>query len=265
MGIKVMNQWVLRLPMEQADTALRVGLEQMGASPYGSLGRIEGKTKAALMRNRYGAKITVDLTEHPEGTLVEVLIDALGDKQQEMLDELAATLPAGVLDDHGITAEIEKLGKMSRLFGKRELSHLRRILNPEERVVALGQGTYEKLQSLIVLTDQRLVLLEKGIVRETVKEFQLSAISSLSLQKGWGGESLDFTASGAKGAITSMMPGQGGAVRRRLPPVAQCPCRQNGAAGCGVGGARRARSTRAAGEAARCRGAYRCRVRVEEG
>ncbi|MCT1544876.1 PH domain-containing protein [Glutamicibacter protophormiae] len=209
MGIKVMNQWVLRLPMEQADTALRVGLEQMGASPYGSLGRIEGKTKAALMRNRYGAKITVDLTEHPEGTLVEVLIDALGDKQQEMLDELAATLPAGVLDDHGITAEIEKLGKMSRLFGKRELSHLRRILNPEERVVALGQGTYEKLQSLIVLTDQRLVLLEKGIVRETVKEFQLSAISSLSLQKGWGGESLDFTASGAKGAITSMMPGQG--------------------------------------------------------
>lgn len=209
MGIKVTNQWVLRMPLEQADAVLRAGLEQLGASPAGSVGRIEGKTKAALMRNRYGAKFTVTLTEHPEGTLAEVLIDGLGDKQQEMLDELAATLPDGVLDDHGITAAVEKLGKLSRLYGRRELSHLRRVLNSEERVVALAQGTYENLQSLLMLTDQRLVILEKGIVRETVKEFQLSAISSLSLQKGWTGESLVFTASGANGKVNSMMPGQG--------------------------------------------------------
>lgn len=32
-----------------------------------------------------------------------MLIDALGDKQQEMPGELAAALPDGVLDDHGIT------------------------------------------------------------------------------------------------------------------------------------------------------------------
>ena len=209
MGIKVTNQWVLRLPVEQADSALRTGLEQMGASPSGPVGRIEGKTKAALMKNRYGVKFIVELTGHPEGTQVEATVDALGDKQQEALDELAATLPEGALDDHGITAETEKLGKMSRLFGRRELSHLRRILNPEERVVSLAQGTYEKLQSLVVLTDQRLVFLEKGIVREQVKEFQLSAISSLSLLKGWTGESLDFTASGAKGTITQLMPGHG--------------------------------------------------------
>ena len=209
MGIKVSNQWVLRMPVEQADAALRSGLEQMGASPSGPVGRIEGKTKAALMKNRYGAKITVDLTGHPEGTLANLLIDALGDKQQEMLDELAATLPDDVLDDHGIAAAMEKLGKISRLFGRRELAHLRRILSPEEQVVALAQGTYESLQSLVVLTDQRLVFLEKGIVRETVKEFQLSAVSSLSLQKGWGGESLHFTASGANGKVTQLQPGQG--------------------------------------------------------
>lgn len=209
MGIKVTNQWVLRLPLEQADAALRAGLDQMGAAPTGPVGHIEGKTKAALMRNRYGAKITVEITEHPEGAHAEVMVDALGDKQQTMLDELAATLPDGVLDDRGITAAVEKLGKFDRWMGKRELSHLRNILNPHERVVALAQGTYEKMQSLVVLTDQRLVFLEKGLVRESVKEFQLSAVSSLSLQKAWTGESLEFTASGAKGTITQLQPGQG--------------------------------------------------------
>lgn len=128
----------------------------------------------------------------------------MGDKQQEMLDELAATLSDGVLDDHGITAAMEKLGKISRLFGRRELAHLRRILGSEEQVVAFAQGIYESLQSLVVLTDQRLVFLGKGIVRERVKEFQLSAVSSLSLQKGWGGESLHFTASGANGKVTQL-------------------------------------------------------------
>jgi hypothetical protein len=181
----------------------------MDASPSGPVGHIEAKTKTALMKNRYGAKITVDLTEHAEGTLAEVLIDAMGDKQQEMLDEIAATLPDGVLDDHGITAAMEKLGKISRLFGRRELAHLSRVLSPEEQIVALAQGTYESLQSLVALTDQRLVFLEKGIMRETVKEFQLSAVSSLSLQKGWGGESLHFTASGADGKVTQLQPGQG--------------------------------------------------------
>ncbi|MEX5235988.1 SHOCT domain-containing protein [Kocuria arenosa] len=209
MGIKVTNQWVLRLSVDQADAALRAGMEQMGAAPTGPVGHIEGKTKAALLRNRYGARFTVEITDHPEGSQVQALIDALGDKHQEMLDELAATLPEGVLDDRGITAAVEKLGKFDRWMGKRELSHLRNILNPHERVLALAQGTYEKLQSLVVLTDQRLVFLEKGIVRESVKEFQLGAVSSLSLSKAWTGESLEFTASGAKGTITQLQPGQG--------------------------------------------------------
>lgn len=56
MGIKVSNQWVPRMQLEQADAVLRSGLERMGASPAGPVGRIEGKTKAALMKDRYGGR-----------------------------------------------------------------------------------------------------------------------------------------------------------------------------------------------------------------
>lgn len=112
-------------------------------------------------------------------------------------------------DDRGIMEALEKLSGLSQMLARREISHLRNILDPEEQVLALGQGTYEKLQSLIVLTDKRLIFLEKGILRESVKEFHLGAISSLSLSKGWGTESLEFTVSGAKGKITQLESGQG--------------------------------------------------------
>ena len=111
--------------------------------------------------------------------------------------------------DRGITNALEKLSGLSRMLARREISHLRNILDPEEQVLALGQGTYEKSQSLIVLTDKRLIFLEKGILRESVKEFQLGAISFLSLSKAWGTESLEFTVSGVKGKITQLESGQG--------------------------------------------------------
>ena len=265
MGIKVMIQWVVRLPMTQADTALRAGLKQMGASPSGPLGHIEGRTKASWSKNRNPARITVAISEHSAGAVAEVTVDAMGTKHQEMLNELSATLGKGVAervgaatkiparppaeapdripviaidrsstrsfgsspanarvrapaaaaageeagDDRGITKALEKLSGLSRMLARREISHLRNILDPEEQVLALGQGTYEKSQSLIVLTDKRLIFLEKSVLRESVKEFQLGAISSLSLSKGWGTESLEFTISGAKGKITQLESGQG--------------------------------------------------------
>ena len=221
MGIKVSNQWAVRLPVAETDSGLRAGLEQLGATPSGPLGHVEGKTKTSLMKNRNPARITAEISEHPSGALVEVTADALGNKHQEILDELVASLgeglakrldgPAGAEgeDDRGISEAVEKLGRYSRMMGRREIAHLRNVLNPEERVVALAQGTYERLSSLIVLTDQRLIFLEKGILRESVKEFQLNAVSSMSLSKGWKGEALEFTVSGTKGSITQMLVGQG--------------------------------------------------------
>ena len=251
MGIRMTNQWAVRLPVTQADTALRTGLKQMGASPSGPLGRIEGRTKASWTKNRNPARITVAINEHHTGALVKATVDAMGTKHQEMLNELAAALGKGAVkvgaatrtparppandldripviaidksfaradasaageetgDDRGITEALEKLSGFSQMLARREISHLRTILNPEEQVLALGQGSYENLQSLIALTDHRLIFVEKSILRESVKEFQLSTISSLSLSKGWGTESLEFTVSGAKGKITQLESGQG--------------------------------------------------------
>lgn len=293
MGIKVMIHWVVRLPVAQADTALRAGLKQMGASPSGPLGHIKGRTKASWSKNRNPARITVEIREHSTGagakvTVAKVTVDAAGTKHQEMLNELSATLGVGVVErvgsaakiparppakapdripvialdrssarpagrspanarvspparadaaavageeageDRGITEALEKLSGFSRMLARREISHLRTVLHPEERVLALGQGSYENLQSLIVLTDTRLVFLEKGLLRESVKEFQLGAISSLSLSKGWGTESLEFTVSGARGKITQLESGQGENIANlyrqlRNTPVAKPP------------------------------------------
>lgn len=280
MGITVTNQWAVRLPVEQADTALRTGLKQMGASPSGPLGYIKGRTKASWSKNRNPARITVAISEHPAGALVKATVDAMGTKHQEMLNELVAALGKGVVkvggaqtrtparplaeapdripviaidssptkapvsssagagaradageeasDDRGITEALEKLSGFSKMLARREISHLRIVLDPEERVLALGHGSYENLQSLIVLTDKRLILLEKGIFRESVKDFQLSAISSLSLSKGWTGESLEFTISGVQGKITQLESGQGENIaslyrQLRNAPTAKAP------------------------------------------
>jgi hypothetical protein len=100
------------------------------------------------------------------------------------------------------------------LFGRKEIRHLRNILRASETVLELGQGQYEDKQGLVVLTNERLFFFEKSLGSETVEEFPLSVINSLSINKKMTGETLKIFSSGNQSEIKSMMHGQGDAIVR---------------------------------------------------
>lgn len=80
-----------------------------------------------------------------------------------MLDEIAGAVGDDAFNDGGIAEAIERLGKASRVFGRKEVRHLRHLIRAGENVVALGQGAYNGKQGIITLTDQRLFFFEKSI------------------------------------------------------------------------------------------------------
>jgi hypothetical protein len=121
-----------------------------------------------------------------------------------------------VFDDRGTVEAIEGLGKMGRVFGRKEVRHLRHLLRATERVITLGQGTYEKKQGLIVLTNERLVFFEKSLGSETVEEFWLKSVSSMQAAKKLGGERLVIHSSGNQSEIKQMFHGQAEELSRQF-------------------------------------------------
>jgi hypothetical protein len=103
-----------------------------------------------------------------------------GNKHFDLLDELADAVGADVLDDQGLDKAVGRLSKASRLFGRKEIRHVRYLLRADELVEELGQGQYTGKQGLVVLTNSRLFFLEKSLGSETVEAFPIAAISSMS-------------------------------------------------------------------------------------
>jgi hypothetical protein len=109
--------------------------------------------RRSLRKNRWAAEINIDLEPLNGGTLAVTRVDMLGNKHYAGDD---------LFEDQGVTDAVERLGKMGRLFGRKEVRHLHHLLRATERVIILGQGQYEKKQGLIVLTNERLFFFEKS-------------------------------------------------------------------------------------------------------
>lgn len=215
MGIVRVVEWRLRLPQDEADDRLRAACVTMGLSPEGSPGAIRGRAKRSLMKNRWAADLSIDIAPAPPGSVATVRVDMLGDKHYAVLDELAQAVGDDAFDDQGLSAAVERLGKAARIFGRKEVRHLRNILRATEDVFELGQGQYGPKQGVVVLTSERLFFFEKSMMgSESLEEFPLASISSLSVNKKMTGEELKIFASGNQAQISSMMHGQADAMVR---------------------------------------------------
>jgi hypothetical protein len=140
----------------------------------------------------------------------------LGNKHYAVLNDIAEAVGDDAFADRGVAAAIEALGKMGRVFGRKEVRHLRHLLHADERVLVLGQGVYDKKQGLIVLTDRRLFFFEKSLGSETVEDFSLKSISSIESSKKLGGERLVIHASGNASEIRQLFHGQADEIARRF-------------------------------------------------
>ena len=139
-------------------------------------------------------------------------VDALGDKHDQIIDELVSQLPPGMVDDQGVAEALGRLSKSSKIFGKAEVGKLATILTPTERVVALAVGTYEKKMGALVLTSERLVFFDQAYKAQDVVEFSLDAIQSLGVSKRPTGETIGIAISGRDAEITNVRHGEGEAL-----------------------------------------------------
>jgi hypothetical protein len=143
-----------------------------------------------------------------------------GTKHYELLDEIAEHVPDDVFDDQGVTAAVERLGKVGRMFGRKEVRHLHNIIRSTEKVAELGQGQLDGKQGIVVLTTERLFFFERSMMgNESLQEFALPAIQALSLSKKLTGERLEVSYSGTKAEITKMQHGQADAIVRAFHAV----------------------------------------------
>lgn len=149
MGINRLVEWKLNCSADQADARLRRAMSDLGMEPQGPPGMIQGAAKRSLIKNRWAAKVEADVTPAGDGSVVACQVDMLGTKHYAVLADLAEAMGDDVFDDRGVAAAIERLGKTSRLFGRREIRHLRNLLHATENVVAVGQGEYGGKQGLV--------------------------------------------------------------------------------------------------------------------
>jgi len=222
MGIVRTVEWRLAVPIEQAEEQLRGALEGLGMNITSAPGRVKGSVSRSLRKNRWAAEIDIELHSLPDGVTVAVCrVDMVGNKHYAVLNEFAEALGDDTFDDRGVTEAVAALGKVGKMFGRKEVRHLRHLLHADENVLVLGQGVYEGKQGLIVLTDRRLFFFEKSLGSETIEEFMLKSISSLSSAKKLGGERLVIHASGNTSEIKQLFHGQADEIARRFRQLTQ--------------------------------------------
>lgn len=215
MAIARTVDWRLRISPEAADARIRGAFDQLGLTSSGGPGHVAGKSKMNLLRNRWSATVTADITPYMAGALVALRVEmAGGTKHYAVASDIASAIGEDAFDDRGLTAATDRLSRISKVGGWLELRHVRNFLTPTETVLELGQGVWGNDQGLVVLTDERLFFFDKTLMGATIREFPLPAITSVTVNKKLRGETLAITVAGNVSTITQMMHGQGDALSR---------------------------------------------------
>lgn len=213
-------EWKLTCTPAEADAKIRQAFTKLDLTPTGDPGTIQGSAKRAIMRNRWSADVNVQLGPAPDGCVAVCRVSMpAGTKHYEVLDDVAEAVGDDLFDNRGLTEALQRLGRASRLFGRKELRHLRNLLHGTEHVVELGQGQYGSKMGIVVLTTERLFFLEKSLGSETLEQFDLPAITSLGVSKKVTGETLQIQAYSRVSEIKSMPHGQADAVSRAFRDV----------------------------------------------
>lgn len=217
MGIVRTVEWKLTNPPIEADRRLRDALAKLDMNPEGEPGQIKAKSGRSVLKNRWAAEIGIELEALDGGTLAVTRVDMLGNKHYALLSEIVENAGDDLFDDRGITDAVSRLGKMGRVFGRKEVRHLQHLLHGTELVLILGQGQYGNKQGLVVLTNERLFFFEKSLLgQETVEEFSLKSITSLETGKKMTGERLIVHVSGNRSEIKGMTHGQADEIARQF-------------------------------------------------
>src|SRR5687768_879721 len=140
MGILRRVEWAFVVPAGEASEQVRTALSALGLEPEGNASMIRAKAARSLRKNRWAAEVAVEVQPLDGGSMALCSVDMAGNKHYAMLNEIAEAIGDDAFDDRGATEAIERLGKSGRVFGRKEVRHLRHLLRATERVITLGQG-----------------------------------------------------------------------------------------------------------------------------
>lgn len=77
-----------------------------------------------------------------------------------------------------------KTPNATNFFGRKEVEELPKLIQENETITALIQGSYNNGTGLLVLSDKRLIFIDKGFVNLKTEDFPLNKISSVQFESG---------------------------------------------------------------------------------
>ncbi len=215
MAVARVVEWRVLTSPERTRKLLTSAFEEVGLEPVVASSHLTGHRRAKLTRNKMAANVTAIVAPYGQGSVVKLNIEMpLGSGHYAIADEIAEQLDEEMFDDRGLKDAIDRLGAMRKLAGWMELRSLRHHLSATENVREIGQGVWGKRQALVVLTDERLFLFDKGLAEDRLEEFPLGSITSVATRRALNGESLLVTVASNVLTIERMKFGQGEAIAR---------------------------------------------------
>jgi hypothetical protein len=117
-----------------------------------------------------------------------------------------------------INKQLDEIGNFYQWFTKKEINSLPEILADDEIIYGITSGTYKGNTWLIVITQKRVVFLNKRILDGSLRqvEFPLKQISSITYDTGYILGSIKFSTSGGKQIIKNIAGGDVPKVARVL-------------------------------------------------
>lgn len=193
--------WRFACPPERATDLIVAAFDTLDLKPERDGNDVRGKAARNMLRNRWKGKLLAEITPTGDGnSRVKLTVDAHG----LIMGEIHEQIPDDIVEDDGIAAAVEALGKLSRVVVRAEVKLLRTLLDEAERVEEIAEGRYGRRHGIVVLTNQRLFFYEKGAVRRTIEQFALGAITSIREKQGLSGDTITIHASGNDAEINRM-------------------------------------------------------------
>ena len=191
----------------QVNEVYKASYDEIEALSY-SGGKLEAKKKKGLFKSQQWELRSEKPSEQFLNILrqrIPVLVDV---PQPQKLSNRIALADNNVVSSEKASSIDRALRSLSvteaKYSSRGEIKALANILWEDELPEAIVSGTYHKGNGLLVITDRRLIFIDKGFVGLTVEDFYFEDISSIETHKGWLTGSLTVYSRGNKENIENV-------------------------------------------------------------
>ena len=162
-----------------------------------SLEHSSGLGMHTLIINAASGKIHVGGSKERIESFITFVAPKLAEHRDPSLAELDAKTAS-------IQAALRRLDGFGKFVNRGEIKNLPSILWENEFPLQITSGWYNNGNSILVATDRRVILIDKGIISLKVEDFHYTNITSVESRKGFGMGEITIYVAGNKEQITQV-------------------------------------------------------------